>query len=54
MKRFLLALLVATVALSPANAQTPAPQQAAAKPQLGPNQWTADPYTPPPTSACGT
>ena len=43
MKRLLFALLVTTLALPPVNAQTPAPQQAPAKPQLGPSQWTVDP-----------
>ena len=43
MKRLLLALLVTTVALPHVNAQTPSPQPPAAKPQLGPTQWTVDP-----------
>ena len=43
MKRLLLALLATTVALPSVNAQTPAPQPPAAKPQLAPNQWTVDP-----------
>jgi polyisoprenoid-binding protein YceI len=43
MKRLLPALLATTVALSSVNAQTPAPQPPAAKPQLAPNQWTVDP-----------
>jgi polyisoprenoid-binding protein YceI len=43
MKRLLLALLATTVALPSVNAQTPAPQPPAARPQLAPNQWTADP-----------
>ena len=43
MKRLLLALLVTAVALPHVNAQTPSPQPPAAKPQLGPNQWTVDP-----------
>ena len=43
MKRLLLALLVTAVALPHVNAQTPSPQPPAAKPQLGPNQWTIDP-----------
>lgn len=42
MKRLLLALLVTAVALPHVNAQTPSPQPPAAKPQLGPNQWTVD------------
>jgi len=43
MKRLLLALLATTVALPSVNAQTPAPQPPAARPQLAPNQWTVDP-----------
>jgi polyisoprenoid-binding protein YceI len=42
MKRVLLALLLTTVGIAYSNAQTAAPAQPQAKPQLGPNQWTVD------------
>jgi polyisoprenoid-binding protein YceI len=42
MKRVLLALLLTTVGIAQFNAQTAAPAQPQAKPQLGPNQWTVD------------
>ena len=43
MKRVLLALLLTTVGIAYANAQTGAPAPPAqAKPQLGPNQWNVD------------
>ena len=43
MKRVLLALLLTAAGMAQTNAQSPAPQQQTAKPQLGPNQWTVDP-----------
>jgi polyisoprenoid-binding protein YceI len=43
MKRVLLALLLTAVGMAHTNAQSPAPPQQTAKPQLGPNQWTVDP-----------
>ena len=42
MKRVLLALLLTTVGIAHSNAQTAAPAQPPAKPQLGPNQWNVD------------
>jgi polyisoprenoid-binding protein YceI len=42
MKRVLLALLLTTVGIVYSNAQTAAPAQPQARPQLGPNQWTVD------------
>ena len=42
MKRVLLALLLTTVGIAYSNAQTAAPAQPQAKPQLGPNQWSVD------------
>jgi polyisoprenoid-binding protein YceI len=42
MKRVLLALLLTTVGIAHSNAQTAAPAQPPARPQLGPNQWAVD------------
>jgi polyisoprenoid-binding protein YceI len=42
MKPFVLALLFTSIGISYVNGQAPAPQQLAAKPQLGPNQWAVD------------
>jgi polyisoprenoid-binding protein YceI len=43
MRRVLLALFLAAVGIASTNAQSPPPQPQAAKPQLGPSQWTVDP-----------
>ena len=42
MKRVLLALLLTTAGMAHSNAQSAAPAQSQAKPQLGPNQWAVD------------